>query len=186
MERSADFSPCRTWRYSLSRDWGSGPRLVVIGLNPSTADEHADDPTIRRCIGFARSWGCGGLHVVNAYALCSTHPRRLDEALDPVGPGNDDALRAAAALPRAIHLAAWGSHCTPERARDVAAMFPALQALRVTAAGAPGHPLYIRASTRPRPWRPSPIVATHDAVARLVDPSALRPADSADLVATRS
>jgi len=78
-DADARFSPCSTWRYSLTRKWNALPLLGFIGLNPSTADETEDDPTIRRCIGFARDWGFGGIVMLNLFAYRSTDPRQLRE-----------------------------------------------------------------------------------------------------------
>lgn len=74
VESSARFSDCRRYRYTLTRRFADGPTVAFIGLNPSTADEHADDPTIRRCLGFAKRWGYGELVMLNLYALRSTDP----------------------------------------------------------------------------------------------------------------
>ena len=123
---------------------------MFVGLNPSTADEARDDPTIRRCVGFARDWGFARLDVVNLYAFRSTDPRALWRAGDPVGPEND--LVLAHVLGRAdFVLAAWGVHARQERVRDVASILGRLRlhALGVTNAGAPRHPLYVRADARP-------------------------------------
>ena len=75
-ELSATFSPCRRWRYTLLRRWEPANLIVVafIGLNPSTADETLDDPTIRRCIGFAKAWGAGGMYMLNLFGWRSTDP----------------------------------------------------------------------------------------------------------------
>ena len=80
MERGARLSPCRTYRYALWRRWGEGPPAMFIGLNPSTADETADDPTIRRCIAFARSWGHGALCMANLFAYRATQPADIPAA----------------------------------------------------------------------------------------------------------
>jgi len=77
IQRSAILSPCRRWRYRLDRRWTSGQTVCFIGLNPSTADETTDDPTLRRCIGFASKWGYGSLFMVNLYALRATDPSLL-------------------------------------------------------------------------------------------------------------
>src|SRR5271157_168450 len=91
----ATFSLCRTWRYKLWRRWSAAvPMVTFIGLNPSTADEINDDPTVRRCLGFARRWGFGGMSMLNVFAYRSTNPRALRAATDPVGPRNGAALLA--------------------------------------------------------------------------------------------
>ena len=93
MKSGISFSPCRTWRYKLSRRWSkAGPMVAFIGLNPSTADEINDDPTVRRCIGVARRWGFGGMFMLNVFAFRSTNPRVLKTVADPIGPRNDAAL----------------------------------------------------------------------------------------------
>src|SRR5687768_16866498 len=108
-KRGARFSACRTYRFELWRIWDEdGPKLNVIGLNPSTADENLDDPTIRRCIGFARDWGFGGLVMTNLFAYRSTDPKGLAAVDDPVGPNNDYHLEIAACS--GTPLAAWGAH----------------------------------------------------------------------------
>ena len=84
-ESSAVVSPCERYRYVLRRVFGSGPAVMFVGLNPSTADEHRDDPTIRRCIGFAKRWGYGTVVVTNLYAWRATQPRDLRQAACAVG-----------------------------------------------------------------------------------------------------
>ena len=81
--RHAVFSPCRTYRYALSRVWAADkPYALFIGLNPSTADETLDDPTIRRCIDFAKRWGYGGLVMANLFAYRATEPSEMKAATD--------------------------------------------------------------------------------------------------------
>ena len=148
----ASFSKCRTYRYALWREWANhGPQLVVIGLNPSTADETMDDPTIRRCIGFAKREGCGRLVMLNLFGLRATDPREMLAHPDPVGPDNDGMLRmfSYASGVRAF-VAAWGANqhrAHLERGRTVAAMFPGIKCFGTTKAGHPKHPLYLRADT---------------------------------------
>lgn len=159
MRRDAVISPCGGYRYQLSRTWSqAGPSAVFVMLNPSTADATADDPTIRRCIGFARSWGCGGLVVVNLYAWRATDPAELRQAKDPIGPENDShlaAVSAYAAQQDAPLVAAWGAHAREERiARAVALTgMHRLTALALTKSGQPAHPLYLRAGLAPAPWK---------------------------------
>src|SRR3954453_788312 len=91
LEQNAVISACGRYRYLLTRQVGPGTRTAVfIMLNPSTADATDDDPTIRRCIGFARQWGCGRLAVLNLFALRATDPAWMKQADNPVGPENRD------------------------------------------------------------------------------------------------
>ena len=108
MHRTALFSPCRTFRYRLGRRWSDGSALAFVQLNPSTANETADDQTVRRCIHFAQRDGYGGLEGVNLYAYVSTDPEDLRRAGYPVGPGNDLHIAAAARECDRVVLA-WGA-----------------------------------------------------------------------------
>lgn len=93
LKTDAVLSTCRKYRFALWRIWDeSKPYAMIIGLNPSTADEKEDDPTIARCIGFARSWGYGGLCMANLFAFRATEPADIFAASDPIGPGNDEWL----------------------------------------------------------------------------------------------
>ena len=107
--RRATFSADRRYRYSLTRRWAHGPRLVAVLLNPSRADEVRDDPTTTFCMRRAAEWGYGSYEAVNLFALVDTDPRALRRAVDPVGPKNDAAIRMAVARADAI-LVAWGGH----------------------------------------------------------------------------
>jgi hypothetical protein len=165
---SARLSPHVLYRYSPTHRWGRGGRTATfIMLNPSTADATVDDPTIRRCIGFARSWGCQGLSVLNLYALRATDPAELWRASDPVGPDNDaylaDHFSSAQTWPL---VAAWGSAANPERVAQVLALSGTaeLQALGVTKTGQPRHPLYLRADCALSPWPPATNVSIEDQV----------------------
>jgi hypothetical protein len=153
-ERGAAMSEDRRYRYALWRRWGDGGRTVAfIGLNPSTADEVNDDATIRRCIGFARSWGYQGLVMLNLFALVSTDPDRLLTDPDPVGPEADEHLRRYTA-DAALVVAAWGAF-PQARARApvvVAALGLELRCLGVTKEGAPRHPCRLHSDTQPVHW----------------------------------
>lgn len=161
---SALISENQLHRYHLTRDWDHlRPPATFIMLNPSTADHTSDDPTIRRCTRFARALGCGGLVVVNLYAYRATDPDDLFNPelpdADRIGLLNDSHIEAAAL--RAHHdgaplIAAWGTRAEPGRVRQVLALpgMDRLTALAVTKAGHPGHPLYLPASARPKPWTP--------------------------------
>ncbi|MCT0213416.1 DUF1643 domain-containing protein [Synechococcus sp. CS-1327] len=152
-ERGAVFSPCRRYRYALWRRWGEpADGAVVVGLNPSTADEHADDPTVRRCIAFARDWGFSGLTMINLFAFRATRPADLVEAADPVGPDNDRWLQACCAGSRLV-VAAWGRRGGwLERDQAVRRMLPPLQVLGLGKTASPLHPLYLPRTRRPVPW----------------------------------
>lgn len=160
---SAILSDCERYRYLLCREWDASlPTAVFVMLNPSTADALKDDPTIRRLAGkngFARSWGCGAVMVVNLYAWRSKDPRDLWTVNDPVGKENDAHLYAAAALAAEEGgpiVAAWGRNAKPDRVAAVLALpgMDRLSALAVTTAGQPKHPLYLKADLRPQPWTP--------------------------------
>lgn len=146
------------YRYRLTREWTAGTtKMTFVMLNPSTADADLDDPTIRRCMGFARRDGFGGLHVVNLYAYRATDPREMKRAIDPVGPENDTMLSLAFDTARVHHapvIAAWGTHGDPYRVRQVRRLMDGadVYALGVTKDGAPKHPLYIRADARFERW----------------------------------
>jgi len=152
---SAWFSPDRVYRYLLERDvdplLGHG-RVTFVGLNPSTADERKDDPTIRRCFGFARSWGYARLGMLNLYGYRSTDPRLLLDVADPVGPDNDEWLHYVSHRSELV-VAAWGVNAPPDRVARAVELLPnSLACLGTTKDGHPRHPLYVPGSTRPRPW----------------------------------
>lgn len=136
------------YRYSLYRHMGNGPTCCFVMLNPSKADAFQDDPTIRRCLGFAQSWGHGRLVVVNLYPLRATNPDELAGPKDPYGPpGRNEAAIEAAALESSFVVAAWGAqhHRTPAMQMAVGAVTKHrdLYCLRETKDGAPSHPLYL-------------------------------------------
>ena len=107
---SAVFSPCRLYRYTLTREFDAGQgTLNFIMLNPSTADETANDPTVERCERRAIAMGFRRLIVTNIFAFRSTDPKGMKAARDPVGPDNDIAIRGTALTSRMV-IAAWGEH----------------------------------------------------------------------------
>jgi hypothetical protein len=147
----AVFSPCRRYRYRLWRHWGSGPTMAVIGLNPSTADETKNDPTITRIIGFAKREGCGRLEMLNLFAWRSPYPEDLYKPADPVGPDNDDAILGTCMTAEVV-VGAWGAEkIAKARAEHVRAMLAdaelEVRCFGTTLSGAPRHPLYLRADT---------------------------------------
>jgi hypothetical protein len=141
------------YRYSLTRNLGGDETCTFVMLNPSTADAEQDDPTIRRCIRFARDWGYTRLKVVNLYAFRTTDPGFLWLQHDPVGPENDHAISLAFGGSSLI-VAAWGAHARADRVARFAEVFRGwpMHALGLTQRGAPRHPLYLPASTVPFVW----------------------------------
>ncbi len=154
---SAEISACGLYRYSLERIWGEhGDRMCFIMLNPSTADAEVDDPTIRRCIGFARREGCGRLEVVNLFAWRATDPKDLLLVRDPVGPLNDRCIRRAGNRSRRI-VCAWGAHggyCQRSSCVLDSLHFFHLECLGTTKGGQPRHPLYVHGSQALIPYAP--------------------------------
>jgi hypothetical protein len=108
MARSAILSDCGRYRYELRRTWGDGGPVNFIMLNPSTADDTADDPTIRKCVGFARRWGFGGIIVTNLFAWRSTDPKGVGTKPEHGGPENLWHVVAAAREARRV-VCAWGA-----------------------------------------------------------------------------
>lgn len=159
MRELAVISPCERYRYLLKRpcDDMLAPRAaaVFVMLNPSTADAQVDDPTIRRCRGFAKTWGCRGLVVANLYALRSTDPGALRGVQDPIGPENDRHLQELAREYGDI-VCAWGSHAEPPRVEHVSRILrlagARLWCLGTNKDGAPRHPLYVPADQRLARW----------------------------------
>jgi hypothetical protein len=141
--RNAGFSRCGRYRYWLRRIWDPAlAHCVFIGLNPSTADAREDDPTLRRCLSFARGWGYGSLLLVNLFSLRATDPRALKMASDPIGPRTDLWLRRAAAETDTV-IAAWGNGgLLMNRGMTVHQMLKNPCCLGLTALGMPRHPLY--------------------------------------------
>lgn len=182
---AAQFSEDRLYRYSLTREietrqdlaprssaeggfasWKpiptANPVVTFVGLNPSTADETADDPTIRRCIGFARSWGYARLKMLNLFAYRSTDPlvmwAKHREGVDIVGPENMQTIEAVVGSSDLVVLA-WGAlpSWTHAQAVRVAELVELPHCLGLTKGGAPRHPLYMKADTQPVLFAPCPV-----------------------------
>jgi len=145
----ASFGHDRVHRYLLWRVWDeSRPLLAWVLLNPSTADETREDPTIRRCIRFAMDWGYGGVETTNIFALRSTDPAALRTVSDPIGPDNDATLHDLARRHDRV-VAAWGNHgAWLNRSTRVRALLRETQCccLGLTSLAQPRHPLYVRAT----------------------------------------
>lgn len=156
----ASFSPDRRYRYTLWRTWDeSKPTVMVIGLNPSTADENHLDNTLKKCAKLAHSWGYGSFVMTNLFAFRATDPLDMKACFEPVGPQNDAFLRELAFACKLV-LAAWGTHGGwLGRDQQVIQMLTRrgvnLSCLKLTKDGHPWHPLYVKDSTRPMRFRPA-------------------------------
>lgn len=151
-ESGAEFSPDRIYRYSLWRIWDrEKPYAAFVGLNPSTADEYKNDPTVRRCINYAGDWGYGGLIMLNIFAYRSTDPGNLYTAVDPVGPDNDSRICELSSN-AGLTVAAWGNHGEfLNRGEEAMKLLTNPMCLKLTKTGCPGHPLYLRKDLKPIP-----------------------------------
>ena len=145
MSRRTIFSECRQYRYTLWREWDllNSNYAMFIGLNPSTADEWKDDPTIRRCIDFSKQWGYGALCMVNLFAFRATDPRVMMSTPRPIGEENDRWI-AYCAKDAGVIVAAWGTKGQYiGRDEEVLQLVEGLTCLRLTKDGCPEHPLYL-------------------------------------------
>lgn len=146
MNSAAVISDCGLYRYFLMR--GEQNALPFLMLNPSTADGQLDDPTIRRCKGFANTVGYDGIVVMNLYAYRATKPEDLWTVSDPVGPENDAWIAKLARYPEVV--CAWGSNAKQDRIQQVIEILKSsgvgIKCLGTTKHGAPRHPLYVKAS----------------------------------------
>lgn len=153
----ATYSPCLRYRYALTRVWeAAGTRVAFVMLNPSTATEAQNDPTVERCERRARALGHGAFRVCNIFAWRDTDPKAMRAADEPVGPENDAAILAAAAWAGRV-VCAWGSHGAHlGRGPAVAALLARAEVplfhLGLTRDGHPRHPLYVSYSQAPEPW----------------------------------
>lgn len=158
---TAILSKCEQYRYSLRRkipnhdytaDKGT---FAIVMLNPSTADATVDDPTIRRCMGFAKELGYSDIHVVNLFAYRATNPDELKSVVDPIGLENDYHLEEFGRMYQNI-LCAWGNNAPLDRVKEVLPLLvqkgAKLWCLGVTKTLAQKHPLYVKKSTELRPW----------------------------------
>lgn len=163
----AVFSARRTFRYALWRNWDNHrPKIVFVGLNPSTADENQDDPTIRRCISFARTWGYGGVLIGNLFAFRATRPADLKKTPMPIGRDNNKWLDTMIVVSGRV-LACWGNHGSHlSQDRLFVDRYSDLYCLAVNSTGAPVHPLYQPGSSIPSKYHPSKSGRTSTALSR--------------------
>jgi hypothetical protein len=154
----AHYSDCERYRYDLTRVWDArGRKVAFVMLNPSTATEVQNDPTVERCERRARALGFGAFRVCNIFAWRDTDPKLMRKAADPIGPANDDAISDACYWADTV-VAAWGTH--GEHLNRGAAVETFMRAtgkplhhLGLSKAGHPKHPLYISYQTQPLVWK---------------------------------
>lgn len=161
---SAVLSDDGQYRYQLERTWGFGDAVTFVMLNPSTADARKDDPTIRRCLSYARSWGYDGIRVVNLYALRSSDPKMLKTVADPLGPENDAWIAGTLSGSNMV-VAAWGELASEERVQEFLQLVPKgmpIHALKTISNDMPGHPLRLAAGLKPFVWRGGNALSSRD------------------------
>ncbi|MBB5188721.1 hypothetical protein HNQ57_003012 [Zhongshania antarctica] len=151
LKKDAKLSECRKYRFALWRIWDdSKPHVMFIGLNPSTANETEDDPTLTRCINYAKSWGFGGVCMANLFAFRATAPEDMLTACDPVGHENDKWLIKLSGKAGLV-VAAWGNTgCHIGRSHQVKQLLPNLHCLKMNKSGEPAHPLYQKSNLLPK------------------------------------
>ena len=153
----AIYSDCERYRYALTRVWKfEASRLVFVMLNPSTATEVQNDPTVERCERRARTLGFGSLQVTNIFAWRDTDPKKMRTAKDPIGPDNDKTIKEACSWGDQI-IAAWGTHGAHlGRGVQVKQILRSSDKpvfhLGISKGGHPKHPLYIAYSQKPEIW----------------------------------
>lgn len=157
----AVYSECERYRYRLWRNWDhEKPRLCMVMLNPSTATELQNDPTVERCQRRAIEYDCGAVEVVNIFAFRSTDPKALyNPLLNPVGEDNNDCILEATSLADIV-LCAWGTHGAYRgRGHEVESMLrfydgskDKLHVLGLNHDGSPKHPLYVGYDKKPVKW----------------------------------
>ncbi|MEL6582532.1 MAG: DUF1643 domain-containing protein [Pseudomonadota bacterium] len=155
-ESEAVFSDCLHYRYTLTRRWNAGDGVMFLMLNPSTADEFKNDPTVERCERRARALGFGAFRVCNIFAYRATDPKVMRAVEDPIGPANDAAILEGCDW-AATTVCAWGTHGAHlGRGPEVAAMLRekgvSAQTLGLSKDGHPKHPLYISYAVQPTRW----------------------------------
>lgn len=155
-QSEAVYSQCETYRYLLTRVWGRGPKALFVMLNPSTATEEQNDPTVERCERRARALGYGAFRVTNIFAFRATDPKVMRAAADPIGPDNDRAILDSVGWADSI-VCAWGNHGLHlGRGDAVTALLRSTKAplhhLGLTSQNQPRHPLYVGYTQKPQLW----------------------------------
>ena len=161
MDKGAIISDNKKYRYLLWRRWDkSKPMVTFMMLNPSTADASQDDPTIRRCVGFAKSWGYGGMYVCNLFAYRATNPKELLTADDPFGDENGWHIALAFQVSEKV-VCAWGNRPILNKLMKGQQELDLIQIaedklyyIELSKDGTPKHPLYLKKNLEPKKWIP--------------------------------
>ena len=151
IKKGAVFNSDRTHRYVLWRIWDvKMPKVLFIGLNPSTADEYEDDPTLKRVIQFAKDWGYGGVFMCNVFSFITPYPKELDTtilSLENMTWMNYYRKKSAEVV------CAWGAHKeASQNARRLYRYIRKASALQMNRDGSPRHPLYVKAGIKRIPF----------------------------------
>ena len=150
VDSNAIFSEDRKHRYVLIRKWNlNKPSLMIISLNPSTADEEINDPTIRRCIGFAKQWGFGKLFVTNLFSFRATFPKDLFNCENPIGDKNDYWIKKLSKEVDKVILAYGNQGKFKNRHKEILKMINNPYCIKKSKTGMPMHPLYLRYTKNP-------------------------------------
>ena len=151
MNKTALLSADNIYRYQLSRIWDEEkPKILFIMLNPSTADEFVEDPTIRRVVNYAKDWGYGGVYVGNLYAFRSTDPKGLKCIADPIGPENINHIQTLISLVDKV-IYAWGNEQKePDWLKKIV---ETPYCIEISKKGIPKHPLYLKKCLIPQIYK---------------------------------
>lgn len=151
VKSTAIYSDCERYRYVLTREWdASKKRVLFIALNPSTATELANDPTVARMMNYAKDWGYGSASVCNVFGYRATDPRDMKAQSDPVGADNDALILGEVAKCEKV-IACWGNHALHlGRSMELRPKLGKLYSLGVNANGEPKHPLYLKKDLVPK------------------------------------
>lgn len=150
IDTGAVFSDCRNYRYCLWRSWdNTKKKIMFIGLNPSTADEIKNDPTVTRCINYSKMWGYGEMFMMNIFSYRTTYPSVLMNQNDPIGKDTDLWIKKIYKKTD-ICIGAWGNHGQfLDRSKDIFSILPKIYCLKINGSGEPAHPLYLKKTIKP-------------------------------------
>ena len=150
MEKGAVISTDQKYRYSLHRIWDTNlPMIAFVGLNPSTADDKIDDPTIKRCIEFTKSWNYGGFYMLNLFGYRATNPKELTKTKDPIGTENETHILEILSNVEKV-ICAWGNQGRLlNQNTKILSLIDNPYCLKVNKSGEPSHPLYLSKDLKP-------------------------------------